>query len=143
MTQVTARELRDRIHEFESEIRKLPPVDCPIKHHFSEGIYAREMFIPKGTVVTGKIHKYENLNIMSKGKLSIRTESGVITVEAPFTVVSPPGTKRIAYAHEDSIWTTIHATSERDVKIIEQYFVAQNEEEYLEFCKQLELKECA
>lgn len=143
MTQVTTKELRDRIHEFENEIRKLPPVDCPVKHYFSDGIYAREMFIPKGTVVTGKIHKYENLNIMSKGKLSIRTEGGVITVEAPFTVVSPPGTKRIAYAHEDSIWTTIHATSEKDVKIIEQYFVAQDEEEYLEFCKLLELKECA
>lgn len=143
MNDITPKQLRDQIHAFEGEIRKLPPVECPVKHHFSDGLYAREMFIPKGTVVTGKIHKYTNLNIMSKGKLSIRTETGVVTVEAPFTVVSPPGTKRIAYAHEDTVWTTIHATNEKDVDAIEHYFVAQDEPEYLEFCRLLELKECA
>lgn len=134
---------RNIAHEFESLIKELPPVECPVKHYFSQGLYARELFIPKGTVLTGKTHKYTNLNIMSKGKLSIRTDEGVLTVEAPFTVVSPPGTKRIAYAHEDTIWTTIHATDETDVDEIEKIFIAQNEAEYLEFCRQIELKEKA
>lgn len=109
---------------------------CPVKHHFSSGVYAREMFIPKGTVIVGKLHKHENLNIMSQGELSVLTEDGIKRIKAPFTVVSPPGTKRVAYAHEDTIWTTIHATEERDLGKIESMFVAQSEQEFLAFCKE-------
>ena len=32
-------------------------------------------------------------------------------VSAPFTMVSRPGTKRVGLAIEDTVWTTIHATS--------------------------------
>lgn len=125
----------------EEKIRELDPVDLPVKNHFSKGVYAREMFIPKGTVLTGHIHKYENLNIMSQGELSIFTENGVIRVKAPYTVVSPPGTKRLAYAHEDTIWTTIHGTEDTDVDKIEAQFIAHSHAEYLSFRQTLELEE--
>jgi len=129
--------LRSKVFDMEEHIkRELPPVECPVKHYFSKGLYAREMFIPKGTIVTGKIHKHENFNIMSQGDLSVLTEDGVKRVKAPFSVVSPPGTKRIAYAHEDTIWTTIHATEERDLANIELEFTAGSEQEYLAFSMQ-------
>lgn len=114
---------------------------CPVKHYFSHGVYAREIFIPKGTVLIGKIHKYTQLNIMSKGELSVLTEEGIKRVKAPFTIVSPPGTKRIAYAHEDTIWTTVHGTDEIDLEKIEAHFIAQSEQDYLDFCGALEHKE--
>lgn len=132
--------LLSKVESIEDKIRAMPPVDLPVTNHFSKGVYARELFIPKGTVLTGHIHKYTNLNIMSKGELSILTENGVIRVKAPFTVVSPPGTKRLAYAHEDTVWTTIHGTDETDVDLIEQEFVVHNEQEYLEFCASLALE---
>lgn len=116
---------------------------CPVTHHFSQGVYAREILIPKGTVLVGKIHKYQQLNIMSKGDLSVLTEDGIKRVQAPFTIVSPPGTKRIAYAHEDTIWTTIHGTEETDVEKIEALFVVETEQQYLDFCRALENKEQA
>lgn len=119
-------------------MRKMPPVECPVTHHFSQGVYARELFIPKGTVLTGKIHKYHQLNIMSKGDLSVLTDEGIKRVQAPFTIVSPPGTKRIAYAHEDTVWTTIHGTDETDLDKIEAHFIAQSEQEFLEFCGKLD-----
>lgn len=109
---------------------------CPVKHHFAKGVYAREMFIPKGTVLVGKIHKHTNLNIMSAGELSVLTDEGIKRVKAPFTVISPPGVKRIAYAHEDTVWTTVHGTEETDIEKIEQQFIAQSEQEFLEFCEQ-------
>lgn len=126
--------LRAQVIRAEDEIRKLPAVDLPVKHYFAKGVYGRELFIPKGTVLTGKIHKYSQLNIMSQGELSVLTHEGVVKVKAPFTIVSPPGTKRIAYAHEDTIWTTVHGTDETDVDRIEELFVAQSEEEFLLFC---------
>lgn len=128
----------EKIDALEIELRKLPPADLPVKHHFSKGVYARELFIPKGTVLTGKIHKYTNLNIMSQGELSVLMEDGSIRrVKAPFTVVSPPGTRRVAYAHEDTIWTTIHGTDKTNVDEIEGEFVAQTPGDYQLFCKEV------
>jgi hypothetical protein len=104
--------------------------------YFSDGVYARELFIPKGTVLTGKIHKRTNLNIMVSGELIVSTEAGMQRVKAPFIVVSPPGTKRVAYALEDTRWITIHGTHETDVEVIEQLFTAESEAEYLEYVGQ-------
>jgi hypothetical protein len=129
----------EKIERLERSIPAEALLELPVKHYFSKGVYARELFIPKGTVLTGKVHKYENLNIMSQGDLSVLTEDGIKRVKAPFTIVSPPGTKRVAYAHEDTIWTTIHGTDETDVDKIEEVFIAQDYGQYLEFC-QLQLE---
>jgi hypothetical protein len=130
---------RAEVFKAEDRLRELEPVELRYEHYFSHGVYARAMFIPAGTIVTGKIHKYTNLNVLLCGRLSVRTEKGIIQVKPPFVVVSPPGTKRIAYAHEDSIWLTIHGTEETDVEKIERKFVAQTEQEFLEFCEQQKL----
>lgn len=135
--------LEQRMKEGEKE-GKFDLYELPVKHHFSQGVYGREMFIPKGTIVTGHIHKYTQLNVLVSGDLSVLTEEGVKRVKPPFVVVSPPGTKRVAYAHEDSIWLTVHSVGdETDIEKIESKFIAKNETEYLEFVdkqKQLESK---
>jgi hypothetical protein len=132
--------LRAKVHRAEAVMLERPQLELPVKHHFAKGLYARELFIPKGTLLTGKIHKYSQLNILSQGEISVLTEEGVKRVRAPFTIVSPPGTKRIAYAHEDCVWTTVHGTEETDLERIEEIFIAQSEAEYLEFVRVLELK---
>lgn len=134
---------RRSVTEMEDLIRTGVPVEMPVTNHFAHGVYGRELFIPKGTVLTGKIHKYSQLNIMSKGDISVLTEGGVKRVQAPFTIVSPAGTKRIAYAHEDTIWTTVHGTEETDIEKIEKRFIAQSEDEFLAFCEQQRLCDVA
>ena len=99
------------------------PIDLEVKHHFAPGIYARELFIPAGTLLTGKIHKTEHLNILAKGRIEISNMGESREMIAPQTFVSPPGTKRAGYAHEDSIWITIHATDETDLKKLESDLV--------------------
>jgi hypothetical protein len=75
--------------------------------------------------------------------MQVYTEEGIREVEAPFTVVSPPGTKRIAHTLTECVWTTIHGTDETDVEIIRRIYIAKDENEWLEFNaanhKQLEL----
>ena len=111
---------RNKIFELEAAIhRDLPAVDCPVTHHFSDGVYAREMRIPAGTVATGKVHKTLHLNILSQGDVSVLTEDGMKRIQAPCTIVSPPGTKRAVYAHTDVVWTTIHGTHETDLEKLE------------------------
>ena len=126
---------RDKVFALEALMKEQPQLELKVVHHFSHGVYARELHIPKDTLLTGEIHKCENLNILSQGEISVLTQNGMERVKAPFTIVSPPGTKRIAYAHEDCVWTTIHGTFERDLKKIETIFIAKSEQEYLEFVK--------
>lgn len=138
--QPTPAMLRAKVHCIEDEMRKHAPVELNYRHFFSDGVYAREMTIPADTVLTGKIHKYPQLNILSKGEISVLTEEGIKRVCAPFTVVSPAGTKRIAYAHTECVWTTIHGTQETDVDLIEKIFTADDEAEYLEHLQLLNLE---
>lgn len=104
-------------------------VATPLTNHFSKGVYAREIFIPAGSVIIGKIHRHENLNILAKGDLTLLSIEGCTRVRAPFTVVSPPGVKRLAYAHEDSVWITIHGTNEKDLQKIEDEFIVKSYDE--------------
>lgn len=133
---------RNKVLEAEAFMKTLPQIDLRVEHHFSYGVYARTLYIPEGITLTGEIHKYENLNILVKGRMSVLVDGQMKILEAPFTVVSPPGTKRIAWALEDCIWTTIHGTHEKDLNIIEKYFIAKSEKEYLEFigANQLQLE---
>lgn len=119
-----------KIFEMEAIMKTMAQVEIETKHYFSDGLYAREIIIPAGVTLCGEIHKYRNLNILSKGSMLVY---GLGKVLAPFTVVSPPGTKRIAHTLSECVWTTIHATEETDVDRIKAHFVAQTEQEWLEF----------
>lgn len=105
---------RAKVMELEEELNKLPQVDCPVRHYFAPGLYAREITIPKHTVLTGAIHKTENLAVLSKGKLQLVTDSGTVVIEAPHTLTVRPGQKNAAYALEDSVWTNLFPTTETD-----------------------------
>lgn len=102
-------EIRKRILSLQDWLSELPQLDSPLKHHFAPGMYGREMFIEQGALVVGKIHSHEHLNVVSKGKVLVLTEFGLEEITAPATFVSKVGTKRVVYAQEDTVWTTIHA----------------------------------
>ena len=102
---------------------------CRITHYFAPGVYAREMWMPAGCLITGKIHMTEHLNMLSQGKVSVSNSGTSRTLSAPHTFVSPVGTKRAIYAHEDSTWTTIHATDLLDPEEIEREIIAESFEE--------------
>jgi hypothetical protein len=98
---------------------------CRITHYFAPGVYAREMWMPADCLITGKIHKTSHLNMLSQGKVTVSSKGESVTYEAPYTFVSPVGTKRAIYAHEDSTWTTIHPTDLEDPEEIEEEIIAE------------------
>jgi hypothetical protein len=140
MNQVVQLSDRDKVNLIESEMRKHPQVSLSLKHYNAPGVYARELFVPAGILLTGKIHKFAQINILSKGTMRVLTEDGIKEVSASFTVVSPPGTKRIALAVTDCVWTTFLPTDETDPEKIEIEFTAENEDEYQLFLKQEQQK---
>lgn len=106
---------------------------CPVTHHFAPGLYAREIFMPAGVCVVGKIHKHAHVNNISAGRVLVTTEFGKEELCAPYQFVSKPGTKRAVLVLEDCIWTTYHPTEETDLAKIEDFVIAKNYEEYERF----------
>lgn len=82
----------------------------PIHEEYGCGTYARQIFMPKGTLVVGKIHRHAHLNFIMKGKVSVATEFGPKVFEAPCVFVSEVGLKRAVFIEEDTIWVTVHQT---------------------------------
>lgn len=103
--------MREKVEQLEASMIGHEPVKCPIRHIFADGIYAREMTVPAGVTLTGAVHKTCHLSILSKGRVMVATEDGVLELSAPSTLVAQPGAKRAIYAMEDTVWTTIHATT--------------------------------
>lgn len=103
--------------------------DCPLTHAFAPGAYGRQIFIPKETLVVGKIHKHAHLNFLMKGVVSVATEEGPVRLEAPLMMVSKAGTKRVVYTHEDTVWATVHLTESTDLAQIEEEIIATSYEE--------------
>lgn len=122
-------EVREFITKVEAMISLMEQIEVPLKHYFSKGVYAREVTIAKGSFLIGKIHKHQNLNILSKGEITVFSIEGYARIKAPCTMVSPPGVKRVVYAHEDCVWTTIHGTDETDLVKIEEQFIVKSYEE--------------
>ena len=108
--------------------------DCLLTHHFTPKddeygchTYAREMFIPKDTIIIGKIHRHQHLNFIMKGQVSVATEFGKKYFTAPCIFVSEVGLKRAVYAEEDTIWVTVHLTGhtgEENLSKIEEEVIA-------------------
>ena len=119
-------EIRAIIADVQKAVEAEPQIEVPITHHFSKDVYAREMRLKSGSFIVGKIHKFENLNILSQGEVSVLSIDGVKRMKAPTTFVGSIGAKRVILAHSDVVWTTIHGTSERDVDKIEDTFIAKS-----------------
>ena len=111
----------EQIRALERLIASGPTIDMDqhTSHHFADGVYARELFIPAGTVLTGKMHRQRHLNFLIQGDITVWTEEGMKRIQAPAVIPSEPGCKRVGYAHTDTRWVTVHGTHETDLARIE------------------------
>ena len=117
----------------------------PLKHSFADGCYIREIFNPKGELLVTKIHKVSHPFFLMKGDMTILMEDGIKRIKAPHYGITPAGTKRIIYCHEDCIFVTVHATKLTDIDKIEEEVIAKDfdefdKEEMEKFKKQVEVE---
>ena len=105
-------------------MQTLEQTECPLKHHFSPGVYLREIFMPAGTVVIGRKHKTEHFNILVKGAALIVHDDGrKEELRAPKVFVSKAGVQKVLYIIEDMIWMTTHVTEETDLEKLDALLV--------------------
>ena len=97
-------------------------VDIPqqLRHIFTPGLYARELSLPRGSVVVTKIHNTEHPFVVSKGVVRVFIEGvGWETITAPHLGVTKPLTRRVALIVEDCVWTTFHPTDKTTPEEVE------------------------
>ena len=118
------------ILRIEAELLKMPQVELPIQHYQIKGVYARSMFIPAGTMLTGKIHNFENIAILARGTIRITNGNDSYILQAPHIMVDPPGVKRLGYAETDVTFITIHRTDTTDIEKLEPELTSSTFEEF-------------
>jgi hypothetical protein len=122
-----------KVDILQNELKKHEQLEIKVKHYFVPGVYVREIFMPKGAILTGKIHKYPQFHVITKGDLSILIDGEMVRLQGPINILSPAGSKRFAIANEYTYWLMVHGTYQTDLKAIEDFFTCDTEEEYLKF----------
>ena len=118
------------ILRIEKEILTMPQVTLPVEHYQVDGVYVRSMFIPAGTILTGKIHNFENIAILAQGTIRVSNGTDAYVLTAPHIMVDKPGVKRIGYAETDVTFITVHKTANTEIDDIEKELVSDTFEEY-------------
>lgn len=107
---------QQRVDAIQFHLGKFPPVDCPVTHRFTPGLYTREIFMPKGSAVVSRVHKTEHPYVVVMGRALVWTEEGgVVEVGAGTVGITRAGTRRVLYIQEDCRWLTFHPTKETDL----------------------------
>lgn len=131
----------EQIHALEDAIRAggdLIDVDEITRHHFADGIYGRELRIPAGTVLTGKMHRHATLNILAAGEITVSTVDGMKRLRAPAIFTSPANCKKVGYAHTDVVFLNVHPSTETDLAKLEAEFIVPEPRRAITNTKQIE-----
>ena len=107
----------------------------PLKHTFTDGIYVRQMSMKKDSAVIGKIHKNTHVWFLLSGHLSVASETNSDEYVAPCYVEAAAGSKRVIYAHEDSVWVNVYPnpTNTKDLEELEKEIIVKDYKEFEEY----------
>lgn len=97
--------------------------DLGIVHHFSDGLYSKEIHIPKNYQVGSHSHNYSHLSVLAKGKVIVKTDDSEQEFIAPACIEIKAGIHHMIVALEDTTWFCIHATDETDESKIDQVLI--------------------
>jgi len=89
-------------------------IDLGIVHHFSAGMYAKQMHLPAGHYAVTHAHAYEHLSILAKGRVIVEMDGHESEYVGPACLTIHAGKHHRITALEDSVWFCVHATDETD-----------------------------
>ena len=100
--------------------------DLQVKHHFSPGVYGKEMHLHAGWYAETHEHKYDHMSVLASGVVEV-TIDGEKTLYQGFNVINiAAGKKHRIDALTDSIWLCVHATDETDPEMIDRVLIKES-----------------
>lgn len=129
----TLPQTREKIGELKRLLLALPEdqkLPFNNRHDFCPGLYARTIFMSKGSVVISRIHKTQHFFVVAQGSCTVVDSHGNRELlQAPHLGVTMPWTERALHIHEDCIWTTFHVTNLTDPEAIGREILADSFDE--------------
>ena len=107
----------------------------PLKHSFSEGVYIREMFMPAGGLVIGKLYKISHTWFLLSGELQVATDEGGEYYIGPCYVNAPEGTKRVLHAVTDIVFVNVYPNPDNitNIEKLEDMLTCTSYKKYKEY----------
>tara|TARA_R110000782_G_scaffold209894_1_gene298050 strand:- start:118 stop:957 length:840 start_codon:yes stop_codon:yes gene_type:complete len=143
---------RQKILDYEKIAKEMPQVDIPVNHYIHGGMYGREITIPKDTILTGMIYKFDHFDIMISGDITVSTDGEEPKRLTGFNVFNGlSGKKRAGYAHEDTHWITFHPSegvngdeiqsdlTAESFEELESFYIDVNRIDYLNFVDSIDM----
>lgn len=116
-SQITHPQL-EAVRRVEQALMQLPQVNLRTTHQVFGGMYARTIYIPAGTMLTGALTNKDNICIVC-GDITVTMQEGPVRLTGFHVLAANAGAKRAGYAHADTTWTTIWTTDLLDITAIE------------------------
>ena len=93
----------------------------PLKHNLQDGLYTREILMPKDSLVVSFIHKQNHPSFFMSGEMSVLLDTGEVKrIKAPMKLMTEIGTQRVAYMHEDCVWICVYKTNKKTIEEAEK-----------------------
>ena len=136
-----ALDMRSKVLQLEQVMREMPQVELDTKHYHADGMYARVLSRPAGTLIVGKKHKKQHFYVVLTGRVQVVGDEEVKEFGPGTVLVSEPGTKRAVLALEDSVCMTVHRTNKRNLDKIEKELVEDEPLALFDSSNKLKVKE--
>lgn len=98
-------------------------VDLLTKHFFSDGLYAKQMSLPKGYEAISHAHHYNHLSLLAAGKVILRTDDSEVEYTAPAMIEIAAGVHHSITATENVVWYCIHATDATEPDAVDEVLI--------------------
>jgi hypothetical protein len=132
----------EKVTRLERDMLRMPQAACTVRHHFSPGLYIRELRMPAGTIALGHYQRHAHMNILMQGACRVLNPEGhPIEMRAPLTFVGAPG-RKVGLVMEDIVWLNVYPNPDdcQDIDALEArhllksptYRTHQNEQDYVE-----------
>jgi quercetin dioxygenase-like cupin family protein len=94
-----------------------------IKHHFSDGLYAKQICLPQDHFMVQHKHTYDHMSILAEGWVVVKVDGVETEYHAPACINIAAGKSHEVTAVTNSVWFCIHATDETDVEKVDQVLI--------------------
>lgn len=95
-----------------------------IKHHFSSGLYAKEMQLPKAYFALSHKHTYDHVSMLFKGSAIVEVGGEETIYNAPAFILIKANQEHKITAIDDVVWFCVHETEEKDVNKIDEVAIS-------------------
>lgn len=118
---------RSQIEKLEAVMLEYEQVEAPVIHRFcDDGTYMRQVTLPRKTFAIGHEHTRDCFNVILEGSASVLIEGRVKRIVGPDVFVGKAGERKVGFIHEETVWLTVHATTERDLAALEEQLLVKS-----------------